>query len=581
MVMKLEEMLVNKGLITPQQLKTAFKEQQKTGELLSRTLVKMGYLKEEQLLPVLSEQLNIPYIKLKDVTVEPSAIKEVPPKFAWHYKIIPIKYADKKLTIAIFDPLRSLNDVKMFLGCEIIPVLAAENEIVKAIEKYYGVGAETIEKIIARTPKETVEPEQGHEKIVDIEKLAEDASVVKLVNQIILEAQQKRATDIHIEPFREKMALRYRIDGILYEANVPVDMVRLFPAIISRIKIMSKLNIVERRLPQDGRALVKIGKEEFDLRISIIPTRHGEGLVVRILPAKMLFSLEKLGLEPEELKVIENLIKKPHGIIFVTGPTGSGKTTTLYTCLNKIKNSKNKIITIEDPIEYEIEGISQIQVMPEIGLSFAHGLRSVLRHDPDIMMVGEVRDFETAELAIRIALTGHLVFSTVHTNDAAGGATRLLDIGIEPFLVASSVKAFIAQRLVRVICPKCKEKDAAVGEKFKTQIVEEIAQFHRLCRDNLPKGKLASIKESDIHFYRGKGCEACNFTGFKERTAIYEILVVNKTIKKLILEKASSDNIREEAIKRGMKTLRLSGWEKIIEGLTTPDEVMRVTQLEE
>lgn len=562
MVMKLGKMLLDRKLITPQQLKLALKEQQKTGELLGTAVVKLGYLKEEQILPLLSEQLNIPFVKLQDTAIDPAAVKKLPAKFAWHYKIIPVKYADGCLTIATFEPLRSLSDVKMFLGYEVTPVLAAESEIIKAIEKYYGVGAETIERIIAKTPKEAIEEEAALEKVEDIEKLAGDASVVKLVNQIILEANQKRATDIHIESFRGKMNLRYRIDGLLYEANVPEDMVRLFPAIISRIKIMSKLNIVERRLPQDGRTVVKIGKDEFDLRISIIPTRYGEGVVVRILPTKMLFSLEKLGLGPEDLGILKTLITKPHGIIFVTGPTGSGKTTTLYACLNTVRSTKNKIITIEDPIEYELEGITQIQVMPEIGLTFAQALRSVLRHDPDIMMVGEVRDFETAELAIRIALTGHLIFSTVHTNDAAGGATRLLDIGIEPFLATSSVRAFIAQRLVRVICPQCKEKDEALDKEVKEQIMKE-------------------TKASAIEFYRGKGCPGCNLTGYIGRTAIYEILVVTRAIKELMLERASADKIRQEAIKQGMKTLRLSGWKKVLKGVTTPDEVMRVTQIEE
>ncbi|UCB57604.1 MAG: Flp pilus assembly complex ATPase component TadA [Candidatus Omnitrophota bacterium] len=560
--MKLGKMLLDRKLITPQQLKLALKEQQKTGELLGTAVVKLGYLKEEEILPLLSEQLNIPFVKLQDTAIDPAAVKKLPAKFAWHYKIIPVKYADGRLTIATFEPLRSLSDVKMFLGYEVTPVLAAESEIIKAIEKYYGVGAETIERIIAKAPKEAIEEEAALEKVEDIEKLAGDASVVKLVNQIILEANQKRATDIHIESFRGKMNLRYRIDGLLYEANVPEDMVRLFPAIISRIKIMSKLNIVERRLPQDGRTVVKIGKDEFDLRISIIPTRYGEGVVVRILPTKMLFSLEKLGLGPEDLGILKTLITKPHGIIFVTGPTGSGKTTTLYACLNTVRSTKNKIITIEDPIEYELEGITQIQVMPEIGLTFAQALRSVLRHDPDIMMVGEVRDFETAELAIRIALTGHLIFSTVHTNDAAGGATRLLDIGIEPFLATSSVRAFIAQRLVRVICPQCKEKDEALDKEVKEQIMKE-------------------TKASAIEFYRGKGCPGCNLTGYIGRTAIYEILVVTKAIKELMLERASADKIRQEAIKQGMKTLRLSGWKKVLEGVTTPDEVMRVTQVEE
>ena len=581
MVMKLGEILIKEKLITAQQLEAGLKEQVKSGELIGRILVKRGYLKEEQLLLHLAAQLNIPFIRVQDITIDPQAIKKLPAKFAWHYKIIPIEYAEGKLTVATFEPLRSLNDVKMFLECELIPVLAVEDEIIKAIEKHYGVGAETIERIIAKSPKEAVETTSAG-KVEDIEKLAEDASVVKLVNQIILEAYQKRATDIHIEPFRGRMSLRYRIDGVLYEANVSADMVHLFSAIISRIKIMSKLDIVERRLPQDGRAVVKIGPEELDLRISIIPTHYGEGAVIRILPSRMIFNLKKLGLEPENLKVLEDLIIKPHGVIFVTGPTGSGKTTTLYACLSKIKSSKNKIITIEDPIEYELEGISQIQVMPEIGLTFARGLRSVLRHDPDIMMVGEVRDLETAELAIRIALTGHLIFSTIHTNDAAGGATRLLDIGIEPFLVASSVRAFIAQRLLRIICPQCKEEDTKGNEEVKRQIIEEISQFYRLGRDkSLSQSKLSGLKESDIRLYRGKGCKVCNFTGYRERMAIYEILVVDKRIKGLILARASTDAIRDEAAKQGVETLRISGWKKVIQGLTTPDEVMRVTQVEE
>jgi type II secretory ATPase GspE/PulE/Tfp pilus assembly ATPase PilB-like protein len=581
MAMRLGEILVKKKLITVQQLEDGLKEQRKSGELIGRILVKKGYLKEEQLLEHLAGQLNIPFIRVQDAAIDPQAIKKVPAKFAWHYKIIPIKYSQGKLTVATFEPLRSLNEIKMFLDCEIVPVLAVEDEIVKAIEKHYGVGAETIEKIIAKSPKETVE-ESSPRKVEDIEKLAEDASVVKLVNQILLEAYQKRATDIHIEPFRGRMGLRYRIDGVLYEANLSADMVHLFSAIISRIKIMSKLDIVERRLPQDGRAVVKIKQEELDLRISIIPTRYGEGAVIRILPSGMIFSLEKLGLESENLKTLESLITKPHGIIFVTGPTGSGKTTTLYACLNRVKSSKNKIITIEDPIEYELDGVSQIQVVPEIGLTFGQGLKSVLRHDPDIMMVGEVRDFETAELAIRVALTGHLIFSTIHTNDAASAATRLLDIGIEPFLIASSVKAFIAQRLIRVICPQCKDKDKEATQEVKKQIVDELSGFYRLAPQKLAgRDKYLNLKESDIQLYRGKGCKACNFTGFKGRMAIYEILVVDKRIKDLILSRSSADAIKEEATRQGVETLRISGWKKVLQGSTTPDEVMRVSQLED
>jgi len=566
MVIKLGEMLVSKGLITSEQLKAALAKQRTSGEFLGEALVEMGFLKEEILLRVLSEQLNIPYLSLKDTTIDPLAIKKMPAKFAWHYKILPIKFVigTNTLTVASHDPLRSLGDVKVFLGCEVTPVLAGKNEIMQMIRKYYGIGAETVEGIIAAGPQQAAAVAAPQREVEDIEKLAGDASIIKLLNQIIIEANRKRATDIHIEPFRGKMSIRYRIDGVLYNANASPEMARFFQAIVSRIKIMSKLNIVERRLPQDGRIVIKIGKEEFDLRVSILPTPEGESVVIRILPTKMIFSLEKLGLEAKDLEILEQLIAKPHGIIFVTGPTGSGKSTTLYASLNKIKSSKNKIITLEDPIEYELEGISQVQVSPEIGLTFAQGLRSMLRHDPDIMMVGEVRDFETAELAIRVALTGHLVFSTLHTNDAAGAVTRLLDIGVEPYLVTSSVEAFIAQRLVRLICPACKveAEDAVDNQALKQQIIQEMGV-------------------SDFKIYRGKGCEECNFTGFKERIAIYEILVVDKAIKELILKKASADQIREKAIEQGMRTLRLSGWQKVIEGLTTPDEVIRATQIEE
>ncbi|MFA5231185.1 MAG: ATPase, T2SS/T4P/T4SS family [Candidatus Omnitrophota bacterium] len=574
MLIKIGQMLINKKLITSEQLEEGLSEQTRTGELLGAILIKKGFLNQEDFLKVLSEQFNVPFIKLKETTIDPLAIKKVPAKFAWYYKVMPVKFVDNKLLIASSDPLRSLDDLRIFLGYDLKPALAEETEIMEAIKEHYGVGAETVEGIIAKAPKDTRGPDASKEtgKIEDIEKLAEDASVVKLVNQIILEAYQKRATDIHIEPFRGKMSIRYRIDGVLYNANVPVDIERFFLAIISRIKIMSRLNIVERRLPQDGRAVIKIGKEELDLRISIIPTRYGEGMVIRILPMSMLFSLERLGLAPEDLELLAKLIKKPHGIILVTGPTGSGKSTTLYGCLNDIKSSRNKIITIEDPIEYELEGITQIQVVPEIGFTFAQGLRSILRHDPDIMMVGEIRDFETAELAIRSALTGHLVFSTIHTNDAAGAVARLLNIGIEPYLAASSVEAFIAQRLVRLICPDCKKIDTDVPDNFRTLIGQDIARS---------SGGLKHLKPEEINIYKGQGCKECNFTGYKGRTAIHEILVVDKGIRELMLRKASTDELRDKAVSSGMKTLRLCGWKKVVDGLTTPEEILRVTQAEE
>jgi type II secretory ATPase GspE/PulE/Tfp pilus assembly ATPase PilB-like protein len=562
--LKLGGILLRKKIIDRKQLDAALADQKDTGDLLGLILIRKGIVSEDQLLKVLSEQLSIPYVKLKDAEIDPLAIKKVPAKFVSHYKIMPLKFDSDidTLTVAASYPLGRLEDIKVFLGSEVNPVFALESEILAMIKKYYAVGAETVEGIISTTAQGAPSREDPAQELEDLEKMAEDASIIKLVNQIILDAHSKRATDIHIEPFRGRVKVRYRIDGILHNAHIPANIGRFFQSIVSRIKIMSNLNIVERRLPQDGRTVVKIGKDEFDLRISVLPTSEGESIVIRILPTTMLFSLKKLGLESKDLQIIENLITKPHGIIFVTGPTGSGKTTTLYASLKKIKNDENKIITLEDPIEYQLEGITQVQMISEIGLSFSKGLRSVLRHDPDIIMVGEVRDFETAELAIRVALTGHLIFSTLHTNDAPGGVTRLLDIGVEPYLLSSSVEAFIAQRLVRLICPECKEEDKDVVDEVKAEIKKETGA-------------------SGFKFYRGKGCEACNFTGFKGRTAIYEILHIDKEIKKLILKRVFADQIKERAIKKGMRTLRNAGWQKVIDGFTTVNEVIRVTQAEE
>ncbi|MCK4423315.1 MAG: type II/IV secretion system protein, partial [Candidatus Omnitrophica bacterium] len=437
--------------------------------------------------------------------------------------------------------------------------------ILEILKLRYGLAADTIQEIMAKTPRGG-EAETAEGKVENIEILGdEEASVIKLVNQIILDAYKARATDIHIEPYRGRIKIRYRVDGVLYNAPVPEDMVHFYNSMLSRIKIMSNLDIVERRLPQDGRAVVRVGNQKVDLRISSMPTPYGESLVIRVLPATMLFSLEKLGLSSSDLTIFEKLVQKPHGIIFVTGPTGSGKTTSLYACLSTINTDVRKIITIEDPIEYELEGITQIQVLPEIGFDFARGLRSMLRHDPDIMMVGEVRDLETAEIAIRVALTGHLVFSTLHTNDAASGITRLVDIGVGPYLVASSVEAFIAQRLVRLICPHCKVEDASQPKEIRARIAREL--------------KLDLAEK--ITLFKGNGCKECNFTGFHGRAAIFEILLVDEVIKDLVSKKASSMQIKKKAIERGMQTLRQDGLKKVIAGLTTPEEVMKLTQAEE
>ncbi|MDD5449844.1 MAG: ATPase, T2SS/T4P/T4SS family [Candidatus Omnitrophica bacterium] len=559
----LGEMLIDKGLINILDLEKALKEHKRTGEFLGATLIKLKVIDEDTLMPVLSEQLGIDYVKLRDLKVDPSVVEKVPAKFASHYKMMPIKFRNNVLTIGVLDPLdiHTMDDIRLLLGCEIKPVLCGEIDISDAIRKYYGIGAETLEGM-SNEPVSSDETKISlHvQDVEDIEDLAEDASIIKFVNQIILGGYEEKATDIHIEPYADELKVRYRIDGMLHDAAIPPTIKQFQAAIISRIKIMANLNIAERRLPQDGRIKVKVQDEEVDLRVSVLPTPYGEGIDIRILSRKMLYSLESLGLMEDQRKLMEDLIKKPHGIIFVTGPTGSGKTTTLYACLNRMNKKELKIITIEDPIEYQISGITQIQVTPKIGLSFAVGLRSMLRHDPDIMMVGEVRDYETAEITIRSSLTGHLVFSTLHTNDAAGGITRLLDMGIEPYLVASSVECFIAQRLVRLICPDCKSE-----VPFTKELI------HELGVTSVPDIKAVKI-------YEGKGCESCKFTGYKGRTAIYEFLHVTQSIKELILERVSSDKIKKKAVSEGMRSLAQDGWLKIKKGLTTPAEVLRVAK---
>ncbi len=557
----LGQLLVDRKIITVEQLDEAIREQKKSGGFLGNILLKMGYVEEDKLFPVIAEQLDVEYVKLKNMQVEPEVIEKVPAKFASHYKLIPIDFSDNILTIAVTNPLdiHTIDDVKLLLGCETKTVLASEEEIIDAIRKYYGVGADTLEKIMAGED-EREGFDVGAPKTEDIEDMAQDASIIKFVNQLFLQAYRDRATDIHIEPYEDEMKVRYRIDGVLYDTAIPPNIKHFQSAIISRVKIMSNLNIAERRLPQDGRIRIKVANDELDLRVSILPTPYGESVDIRLLGTNLKFSLENLGLLPKDLKIMEEMIKKPHGIIFVTGPTGSGKTTTLYACLNRINSKEKKIITIEDPIEYQIKNVTQIQVHPRIGLTFAQGLRSMLRHDPDIMMVGEVRDFETAEITIRVALTGHLVFSTLHTNDAAGGITRLIDMGIEPFLVASSVECFIAQRLVRIICPTCKK-----GMKPSIEVLKELG--------------VAEIKDiAKVKFYEGKGCDECKYTGYKGRTAIYEILAIDNDIRDLVMARKSADIIKRVAMQHGMRTLRQDGWEKIKMGITTPSEVMRVTE---
>lgn len=564
----LRDALIEKGLSTKESLDLFLKDMPDTSqEGLAQYLIKRGLFTEEKILNLLAEKLKISYINLNMISIDKAVIEKVPVKVASYYGFMPVELKNRVLTIAVPYPLdiKIQDEITTQLGCGIDIVFSRQNDIVENLKKYYGVATEMLEKMSAQPSSATsLNQEAPAEKVEDIEKLAEGASVRKLVNQIILEAYKKRATDIHIEPYRQGVSLRYRVDGLLFDVNFSSEINNFINAVISRIKIMSNLNIVERRLPQDGRAVVRVQDQMLDLRISTMPTPFGESVVIRILPTQMLFSLEKLGLSKRDMRVFEMLVQKPHGIIFVTGPTGSGKTTTLYTCLSRINTKERKIITIEDPIEYEMPGITQVQVMPEIGLDFARGLRSILRHDPDVIMVGEVRDMETAEIAIRVALTGHLVFSTLHTNDAASGITRLIDIGVEPYLAASSVEAFIAQRLIRLICLDCKCEDNNAPFELKQLIADDLG-----------------VNLSEVKIFKGKGCLNCNFTGFFGRAAIYEIVLIDDAIKDLILKKGTANQIKKAALSKGMRSLRQDGWQKVIAGLTTPEEVMKVTSAEE
>ncbi|MFC1807543.1 GspE/PulE family protein [Candidatus Omnitrophota bacterium] len=556
---RLGEMLIEQNIITASQLEIALKEQAKTKELFGAALIRLGFAKEEHVLEALSLKLGFDYVSVKDREIDPKVIEKVPAKFATYYKIIPIDFLNDVLKIAVTNPLDIgiLDDIKLVLGYEIEPILAGERDILEGIKRYYGVGAETVEKIIGQADVGATGPTQI-EAASDVDDMADDASIIKFVNQVMQQAVGERATDIHIEPFEGELRIRYRVDGVLFNASIPPTIKYLHSAIVSRVKIMAALNIAEKRLPQDGRIKLKIADSDLDLRVSVIPTSFGESVHIRILSANVLMGLENLGLLEKDLVVVEELITKPHGIIFVTGPTGNGKTTTLYAGLSKINDASKNIITIEDPIEYQLHGITQIQVNPKIGLTFANGLRSMLRHDPDIMMVGEVRDLETAEIAIRVALTGHLVFSTLHTNDSAGAVTRLLDMGIEPYLVSSSIEAALAQRLLRVICEKCKAEI-----KPDSKLLDE----------------LKISPDSKMVFYEGKGCSACKFTGFKGRTAIYEILVMSDEIQDMVLRRASITEIKESALKNGMRTLFDDGMEKVARGITTIKEVLRVTEI--
>ncbi len=517
-------------------------------------------LPEDRFLEKLAAALGWPYLDLPRLTVSAEARQKITTKVAFQYLVLPTRLEENRLQVAICDPFNPalLNAVPFDAGCPIEFALAPRAEIEKALKKYYGVGAETLDEIAEDEPLELL---VGEEK--EITDNDQEASVIKFVNQVIWEAYKDRSTDIHFEPAEDELRIRYRIDGILHQTPMPPQLKRYQAALISRIKVMSGMNIAEKRLPQDGRINVRIKGEEIDIRVSTVPTVYGESVSLRLLTrGKIFLSLEKLGFAPEDEQAIREIIVKPHGIFLVTGPTGSGKSTSLYAFLSTINSVHKRIITIEEPVEYELKGINQIAVRPEIGLTFAMGLRHILRQDPNVIMVGEIRDLETAEIAIRAALTGHLVFSTLHTNDAPSAFTRLIDMGIEPFLVASSVECVMAQRLVRTICSRCKEEQKV-----------ERAYLHRI---GFPPEKAESAR-----FYRGRGCEECRQLGYQGRMGIYELLILQETLRPLILSRAPASTMAQRAIELGMRTLRADGWNKVLSGKTTIEEVLRVTQVEE
>jgi len=533
------------------------------GKPFLSSLVEKGLLTEEEILTGLAVKLNLPYVKnLEEEGVDSSLVSKVPIAFSKKYKVVPVKLEEGILTVATQDPLNyeSFDDLRLIIECrEIRVVLSSEREIIRAINRFYEQSADTPEEMIQALDAESSDRILHElEEIEDLLEVSDEAPVIKLVNLILFQAVKERASDIHIEPFQKELKVRYRIDGILYHRFDPPK--RYQSAIASRLKVMAKLDIAEKRLPQDGRIPIRIADKDIDIRVSIIPTTFGERVVLRLLDkSSLLLGLEEIGLATDQLPILSNLIQRSNGILLVTGPTGSGKTTTLYAALSRINSPDKNIITIEDPIEYQLFGIGQIQVNPKIGLTFAHGLRSILRHDPDVILVGEIRDAETAEIAIQAALTGHLVFSTLHTNDAASAATRLVDMGVEPYLVASVVRAIIAQRLIRVICPECKEG--------------YVPEPEALSGIGLKPEDLAGRK-----IYRGKGCPACSGTGYRGRTAVYEILIMSEALRQLTMQKADSATIGGRAIAEGMKTLREDGARKVVAGITTQEEVVRVTQ---
>lgn len=556
--MEAGEILIRRKLIDPAQLEAARASTGDGSSLLVRA-VEMGLVDEEEALQAFGEELGLDYVDLRTTDVDLELLKNFPTKLIHRQSLFPIRRDNGSIVVATSDPfdLYPLDEVSAATGLAVIPVLSGRAEIAKLVKKHLGVGSETVDGLMEL--KGDIELlEELETDGSELSEMAQEASVVRLVNEILIEAIEIKASDVHIESQNHGLVIRYRIDGLLHPQPVPPEINRFQAAIISRLKIMARLNIAEKRLPQDGRIKLKVHGREIDVRVSVIPMIHGEGIVMRILDkGAMRFDLKSLGMEPRIYNTFAELIQIPHGIILVTGPTGSGKTTTLYSALIEINDPAYKIVTTEDPVEYQLAGINQIQVHHKIGLTFAHTLRSILRHDPDIVLVGEIRDKETAENAIQASLTGHLVFSTLHTNDAATAYSRLADMGVEPFLVASTVEAVMAQRLVRRLCPKCKRPY--------TPKLDELPP-------DFPKDEISDV------FYQKVGCRDCRNVGYSGRIGIYELMVTTDDIRQLAHDRASSWVMKKQAVKDGMLTLRDDGWQKVLHGVTTLDEVLQATK---
>src|SRR5881409_288384 len=565
---RLGDLLVAEGLVKQEELQRALAEQKGTTEKLGSVLVRLKLVNEEQLTGFLSRQYGIPSITLSQLDIDPGILRLVPPQIAKKYEVLPVKRAANTLTLAMADPTNvfALDDVSFMTNLQVLPVVASQASIRRAIERNYDSQGTAITDVLTELSEDQVsnvevvdddEERSGKVDVFELKESADEAPVVKLVNMVLVDAIQKGASDIHWEPYEKVFRIRFRIDGVLHESLSPPK--RLEAAITSRIKIMSNLDIAERRLPQDGRIKLRYNTREIDFRVSVLPTIFGEKAVLRILDKDALqLDLTKLGFDPGALEHFEKVIRQPYGMILITGPTGSGKTTTLYSAIHTINSPEHNIMTAEDPVEYNLKGVNQVQINDGIGRTFASALRAFLRQDPDVILVGETRDLETVQISIRAALTGHLVFSTLHTNDSPSTVARLIDMGIPPFLVASSLLLVLAQRLGRKVCRTCREPYDADEESL-------VAYGH------VPSGK------GKVQFYKGKGCATCNFTGMKGRVAIYEVMPISEEVRDAILKSASTAELRSIAQSQGMRSLRQAGLMKVLEGTTTVEEVLRVT----